>query len=208
MFRRHKSIDDLEESLNDPGFWAELRASIMGAVIPVWVESFVAGAELAVEDVGLPVDVDAINSAADEFIEQYANEWWDRLEAGQRERLRSAIQKARANGLSAKEVAALIEDDFGAERAMRIAVTELTNLLGGGAQEQYRASGFRFWQWRTANDERVCPVCAPLEDRVFPMTTRFEAAHVRCRCWPTPYGDAEAANVVGFPESLAAAGGA
>ncbi len=209
MFRRRaKSIDDLENALESHAFWDEQRTAIMGAVLPVWLESFVAGAELAFEDVGLPVDVDAVNRAADDYIERYSNDWWERLETGQRERLRSAILQARQNGLSAKDVARLIEDDFGAERAMRIAITEVTTLLGAGAQEQYRASGFRFWQWRTAKDERVCPICGPREDQVFPMSTRFEAAHPRCRCWAAPFGDAEAANIIAFPESFAAAGGA
>lgn len=46
-------------------------------------------------------------------------------------------------------------------------------------------------QWSTARDERVCPVCAPLDGVAVPLTAQFEVgdvkmwapgAHPRCRC--------------------------
>lgn len=135
-----------------------------------------------------------IAAIADEFITDYLDEWWMGLEATTRSALRSAIADARAEGLGVRGVAARIAPWFDRVRAEAIAVTETSRLMGQGAQATYKAIGFGVWEWRTANDDRTCPICAKRAKdsklQPYPMTTAFVPAHPRCRCWPVPKGRA------------------
>ncbi len=86
---------------------------------------------------------------------------------------------------------------FSPVRAERIAVTETTRAVVEGERayvaELERETGQRMIPiWMTANDERVCPICAPrnekpIKDGVYPP------GHVGCRCgvgWEFPKGGA------------------
>ncbi|MEE8362108.1 MAG: hypothetical protein V3R71_08115, partial [Gemmatimonadales bacterium] len=126
--------------LNDETFWAEQRVAVMGQMVPLFIRMFQAGAAMGarrrprtkdelddiIEETGLPelvFDADRINAAATEFITQYTNTWWEALNRGTRERLRSAIQTAEANGLGVADVMNQIADLFTPARAMRIATS-------------------------------------------------------------------------------------
>lgn len=183
----------LEELPTNDEFWAEYKRALMPVVEKVWRGAFLAGAAIA--EASRPfrvtwgfkeIDVEAINQAAAAFIARYRTKWWDRLQRTQEDALREAIQEARAEGLQPREVAKLIAPQFGKGRALRIAITEITNALGQGAQAQYRLEGYATWEWRTAEDDRVCPICRPRDGQSFPMSTQFEAAHPSCRCWNVP----------------------
>lgn len=58
--------------------------------------------------------------------------------------------------------------DFSRSRADAIATTEITRAYAYGNQAAWQTSGV-VWgkQWVTANDERVCPICAPLGGLTF-----------------------------------------
>ena len=114
MSGRTKALGDI---LNDEAFWAEQRTAVMGQMVPLFIRMFQAGAAMGarrrprtkdelddiIEDAGgiteIVFDADRINAVATEFITQYTNTWWEALNRGTRERLRSAIQTAAANGL-------------------------------------------------------------------------------------------------------------
>ena len=46
-------------------------------------------------------------------------------------------------------------------------------------------------EWATAQDNRVCPQCAPLEGEIFPLETAMNMipVHPSCRCIALPYKD-------------------
>ena len=156
--------------------------------------------------VALPFDYDEIASAADRVVAEYTDDWWRTVEAGTRERMRAILQRAASEGLTMPEIIREFEPLFGQARAARIAVAETTNLLGMGAQETYRRAGFDGWVWRTVRDTKVDPVCVQLgkdsdpkerpPGRPFPMTRRFQRAHIGCRCWPVPAGQPTAARIL------------
>jgi len=197
--RGQKAMADI---LQDEAFWAEQRALLMKVMVPLWTEAFVAGAELGALEkpvkgkaaADLPyslVDIQVINNAAAEFISGYSNTWWMTWSMSQRQVLGRAIQSAYDHGLGPKDVAKAIASAFAPKNAEAIAITEMTNAIGAGAQAQYRAQGFGQWDWRTVADARVDPVCeANGQNGPYPMTTPFAAAHPRCRCWPVPAGEA------------------
>ena len=71
-----------------------------------------------------------------------------------------------------------------------IARTEVLRAHNQGRLKFHQQVGVEKLEWMTMEDERVCPVCGPLDGRVF-RTGRFppQPAHPNCRCssvvsWP------------------------
>lgn len=89
---------------------------------------------------------------------------------------------------------------FGEVRARRIAVTEVTRAYAEGNRAAWGAMDYvEGYEWNTANDERVCPICGPLHNVVVKKGELFAGiyngppAHVNCRCSMSPVviGDTE-----------------
>lgn len=187
---------EMLDILSDEGFWLEQRRRVLREIIPIFTDFFVAGAQLASEQPRvrqkaqqIPFDAEAMIEAAAHFVADYANAWWDGLERRQRDALRKAIGKAIDESLGPRDVAAMIAPQFGERRARGVAITEMTNVMGAGAQAQYMAGGYQFWEWRTVRDSRVDPICESRHGQQFPISVPFESAHPGCRCWPVPAGD-------------------
>jgi len=75
-------------------------------------------------------------------------------------------------------------------RMEMIARTEVLRAHNQGRIKFHQQVGVRKLEWMTMEDERVCPVCGPLDGKVFD-TDRFpnQPAHPNCRCtsvvaWP------------------------
>ncbi len=71
-----------------------------------------------------------------------------------------------------------------------IARTEMLRAHNQGRLKFHQQVGVEKLEWMTMEDERVCPVCGPLDGKVFD-TGRFpqQPAHPNCRCtsvvaWP------------------------
>lgn len=88
---------------------------------------------------------------------------------------------------------------FGEGRARRVAVTEVTRMYAEGNILAWRSTGVVGGKrWRTANDEKVCPICGPLDDTEVgldengfttapgEMGLSAPPAHPNCRCWLQP----------------------
>jgi len=85
---------------------------------------------------------------------------------------------------------------FDKARAKRIAVTEVTRLNAMANKLTWEQTQvIRQFRWNTANDERVCPICGPNHDQLFPLEQldSLIPAHPNCRCWGTPIVDRELA---------------
>lgn len=70
-----------------------------------------------------------------------------------------------------------------------IAITELTRGVSAGAIDVYRAAGVTEVRWLTAEDDRVCPLCARNEQAgprpigvPFPSGASAPPQHPSCRC--------------------------
>lgn len=185
------TIENLDEIFLDVEFWADVRVTIMEVMNPILREAFIEGAELAAQAEprrakDLPFDRDAVNTAADNIMLSYQNQFWDRINSTQQNALRAAIARAQAQGLGVEAVIDDLEDLFGPERARMWAITETTNMVGAGAIATYAAAGMSGWEWRTVGDTRVDPICEGRTGTQYPLSVPFQAAHVGCRCWPDP----------------------
>jgi SPP1 gp7 family putative phage head morphogenesis protein len=67
------------------------------------------------------------------------------------------------------------------QRATLIARTETLRAHNEGRKTFYRQVGVTKVQWLTAHDERTCPVCRPLDGKVFEIDEVPEH-HPQCRC--------------------------
>ena len=86
---------------------------------------------------------------------------------------------------------------FGTERAGKIAITETTRAIGAGENWAAAFAGVYLLSgessasptrlWHTAEDERVCDECSPLDGQSESVwVSRFPLgppAHPHCRCW-------------------------
>jgi SPP1 gp7 family putative phage head morphogenesis protein len=184
--------------LDDPLFWAEQKRLMIERMQPIFLELFLTGSAMGAnqkpvaEKAAMPWDFDAVNTAAAEIIGRYSDQWWEYVNETDRNLLREALLTAEREGYGVEWVMQEIEPLFGEVRAQRIAVSETTNLMGMGAQETYRQAGFQQWEWRTVRDSDVDPICRALDKQRFPNSREFQRAHVGCRCWPVPYGEATA----------------
>ncbi len=69
------------------------------------------------------------------------------------------------------------------QRATLIARTETLRAHNEGRKVFYRSAGIKKAQWITANDERICPECGPLDGRIFDIDKMpGPPLHPACRC--------------------------
>lgn len=91
-------------------------------------------------------------------------------------------------------VDALSDNLFSETRASAIATTEVTRAYATGNRLAWQSSDvITGMRWQTANDDRVCPICGPLDQETASLDDGFgddgiiPPAHPNCRCWITPY---------------------
>lgn len=189
----------IEDVLYDTQLWQEAGRIARASMLPIFNEIYMGGVVAGVRIArryGVKDELDDVMEILDPsftaraamFILSYTNEWWQGLQASTRRRLLPILMEARELGTSVLDVKKKIEPLFGRERAKRIAVTEITRLFGAGAQAAYSGMGVEMWEWRTAEDGRVCPTCdSAAAGGPYPISMDFVPGHVSCRCWPVPF---------------------
>ena len=187
MILSHKDVRDI---LDDDDFWAEMKALVLlGALASA--RKLVLEGVTAAASAGVIVDFDGIHQEALAITRRWTDAWWAQLDKTTRAALREAIITWETVGLGKRGLPDLIdaiEPLFGKVRAKRIAVTEATRLFAEGNKLAVRDDdAVGGLSWETAEDERVCPICAPRHGRVWPKGS-FPAipAHVNCRCAAIP----------------------
>lgn len=194
--------DDAEVIVSADGVASRVPATsgaVRDALRRALIESADLGVRIAVRQlasVGLGMDWTLANTAAREWANEYVGELIGRINETTRRQVRQAVAAWVENG---EPLEALIDElavTFGRERAELIASTEVTRAYAQGQVESYRLSGvIGRMEWRTAVDERVCPVCGPLHgtrasfDETFEGDLAMPPAHPRCRCWLAPVVD-------------------
>lgn len=151
------------------------------------------------------------------FGDGYANAVLAAMNTTSETQLNTLIGEWIRNGLTYNSLIDQLERTvFSRQRAQMVAVTEITRSYAVGNQVAWRRSGIiKEMRWRTANDERTCPVCSALNGTVVSIDGDFSGAlpdeqsqargtfmlppaHVRCRCIITPYVRTEG---LGIPAS-------
>ena len=83
-------------------------------------------------------------------------------------------------------------EEFGVDRAARIAITETTRIFSESERTAAQANpNMEYLVWQTASDEVVCLICAPMEGQRIPKGQAtfpggyYPPAHPNCRCGVT-----------------------
>ena len=125
------------------------------------------------------------------YFEDHSNLIINSVDETTKEWLANKIQAGKSKLLTPKEIAQSILEEgkvISKVRAEMIVLTETANAISVTQKEVAIRYGIKQQAWRTSIDERVCPICAPLEGKVATIGLTFDGyahppAHPRCRCF-------------------------
>lgn len=142
---------------------------------------------------------DVTNPRAVEWIEEHAGEAIDGINESTREAIRDVIEAAFTEQFDVDELTDRIEELIGdADRADNIARTETMTASNQGQLEAWDQAtdagllnGDEKKEWIVTPDDRLCPICEPLDGQQVEMSGVFKTelgdvdappVHPRCRC--------------------------
>lgn len=171
-----------------PEIWAQLQQETGALLLPQMEQIYLAAAEQALGASPIGVDWGLVNEQAARWAATHTSD----LLAGLNNTTRNAVQqKLEAHfrtGAPLSELKKSLASVLGPTRAELIAVTEITRAASQGQMQilgELRKAGVQMEAvWNTAADERVCPICQPLNG--LPQGDNWSdppPAHGRCRCW-------------------------
>lgn len=116
-------------------------------------------------------NLSALRGITDEMNKQIVRELTDGINLGE------SIPKLR-NRLAGRI------DHIGKTRATVMARTETIEAFSRGTELRYAQAGIKEMEWLTAQDERVCEFCGPLDGDVFSIKSNHPRPplHPQCRC--------------------------
>jgi SPP1 gp7 family putative phage head morphogenesis protein len=131
------------------------------------------------------------HSEAMGWAHSYSYELVSYINSNSRQFLAEALAEWVRTGGPMGDLVATLAPRFGIVRAEMIAVTESTRAYAEGSRLEYRQMGIRRVQWLTNRDDRVCPICLPLDNQIIDIDQGipgigFPPAHVNCRCFIAP----------------------
>jgi len=179
----------LEDSTPPTDTWWDEQSEALSVVLVPELEK---AAHAGYDAVGFPSDDTPIRDAIDDWLLVHGPELIKGLTDVSREALADAIGDFfEGEGVTLQDVVDRIEPYFGADRTMRIAVTETTRAYDLGDQvatQELRDAGFIVKDiWNTNMDSLVDPDCLEREGKEskdWPTPDR-PPLHPNCRCWVT-----------------------
>lgn len=168
-------------------YWQNGWRDIQRDVEPVLLDIYLSQAEAMMNDVGIGVEWDMINSNASQWAKQNTKQMLMDLFGKRYAHLNEVIPRFYNEGWNLGQLQADLEKWYSPVRAEMIAVTETTRAAVEGERamvaELEKTTGRRMVPvWMTNKDERVCPICGPKHGKEI-TDGRFPPAHPRCRCW-------------------------
>jgi hypothetical protein len=144
-------------------------------------------------------DFDTASPDAQDWIEEHATELIDGITKTTRDEIKHLLEQAFEGDYDVDDLTSEITDLIGDDaRAETIARTEVMTASNRGQQEAWSQAedaglltGDEKQVWIVTPDDRLCPICEPLEGETAPLggTFRVEGddidgppAHPRCRC--------------------------
>ena len=166
------------------GMYTEIQA----ATEVIYQEAITSGALSQAAALDWGVDYDNLITEGLEFSGRAGAVLIDRISTTDQKFIAKVQAQLEAGEITDEAATEMLARAFGDVRAASIAVTETTAGLSASSfalQADLAAQGVAtVVRWLTAEDDRVCPICGPLD-----QTLDFQAAfpdgppaHVRCRC--------------------------
>jgi SPP1 gp7 family putative phage head morphogenesis protein len=138
--------------------------------------------------VGIGFDYTLVNTAARQWAADYVGLLITQITDTTRNAVRQQVATWVTNGDPLSTLIRDLTPAFGRRRAEMIAATEVTRAFAEAERIAVDSTpAVSGYEWQTARDDRVCPVCGPLHgQRIAKGETfggLFPPAHVGCRCW-------------------------
>lgn len=158
--------------------WAQANKSLANAVAPILFALIAeTGRQAYMEAGGQPSQFDPSTTQMLGFQQDAADHMAEAVNDETEKQLRATLGQGVDAGESDDELQARIEEVFGAAltyRADRIARSETTRAQNWADTEAWQQLGTVVGkQWFTAQDERVCPWCRPLNGKVIGLDENF-----------------------------------
>ncbi|MCK9357633.1 MAG: phage head morphogenesis protein [Dehalococcoidia bacterium] len=197
--RLNGQLDDVLAELGDPPdlnnlspeFWDTEAGKLIAVIRPELERMTMTGIASAAAAVPVLWDEAVIAREAAEWAGRYVYDLVTGLDANTLALLRTVVSRfVQTSGMTIGQLRSELIPAFGERRAQMIAVTETTRAYAEGkrkVQEELQRGGIHMTRiWRTAMDERVCPICG---EGALEGTPESEwgregpPAHPNCRCW-------------------------
>ena len=150
------------------------------------------GGQAAYDKLGIDAVFGLQNKKFIAYFNNYSNLLINSVDDYTKRWISQKIQDGKNSGLSTFEIVdSIVLDgrDISRIRAERIVLTETARAMATIEMEAAVRVGVKEMIWRTSKDERVCPICGPIEGKQAkigkPFTGRLNKtpAHVACRCY-------------------------
>ncbi len=184
------TLKAIEDTITDDALWLYIEQLLAQRMARMNMRAALLGLQAAAED-GVIFDPDELYLQIVAMAGASGEAWWQQMTNTTREALRQAVAVWRESGETSDDaLIEMLEPMFDEARAERIAATETTRFFTDGAVLAMMADdAIGGERWETAQDERVCSICAPRHGLVWPKGQGPECpAHVRCRCAKRPVG--------------------
>ena len=167
-------------------FWAEMAADLAKTLHTVtedaglkWLQDYLSGLPVGIDWTEALVDAEA-------WAQAYSTEWGGKIT----DNTRKLHEQITAKDVDRETYLARMAGRFSPVHAETIGITETTRARGWAAKElekRLSTQGIATQRrWLTAEDERVCPICAPLDHLLArewePAHPDWPPAHPNCRC--------------------------
>lgn len=192
--KRIKAVgDDMAEAEE---LWEGMSRDYVQLLLPAFEEVMAEAAQDALDALpwAISIDMDLVNAQAAEWARIYTYDLISGINKTTQARLQQAINNWIEAGEDFPSLVQRVQDIFNNPvRAEMIAATEVTRVYAEANTRAWKATGVvKEREWQTAADERVCPICGPLQGKraklgkPFPGGIMNPPAHPRCRCWVVP----------------------
>lgn len=150
------------------------------------------GGQAALDKLGVDAIFGLVNKELLDYFDDYTQLLIQTLDETTKKWIAETLQNGKTQGLTPDQISNLLVDEgkgITKIRAERIVLTETAKAMSRVELETYRRYGVEEKIWRTSRDERVCPVCAPMDGERRKVKDNFSQgiegppAHVSCRCY-------------------------
>lgn len=197
------SIDSFLAAVMSKKYFDEIKERLIDVVLsPISTAAAKAAVEAAeiAFSMGLGIDWNLVNNAAIYTASIYTYDFVSRMTESMQAHLAMAITDSVALGEPLSALIDRVADVFGRSRAEAIGITETTRIFSQANVEYWKRTRMLSKVWVTANDELVCDICGPQDQKVIPIDETgfngvfsgvkvdvpYPPAHVRCRCYLLP----------------------
>ena len=162
----------------DPLFWHGEQLRLFDDLAPLIMRVLLLGAAGGVmqlpPELQVLINWDLVNDAAIGYLHQYQLNTVAGITRTTQRQAVKAIDEWMRSGAPLDVLKTTLGPIFGQPRADMVGITEVTRIFADGNRAAWKATGVVSGRkWQTAVDERVCPICRPLHNKITSLDTEW-----------------------------------